>query len=1493
MKSFNKKFNYLYYFILIIIIFSIIPLFSSYQCPYNTPFYLKELMTCVTADDCPPDYLNSGKCIISNETLEMQWLNNIISFFNYTNFTLDYVDIYTTSNGNLVLSANNNKKESRLFYVLTNEGRGYFINEETNNESPFYLFENLLYSKNHGNIFSIKLNNTIDSTEYILSISPNNTCEIYDIKSKKAYENFMSEIFSTDYSYQYVAGFIEVGNKYLLGMIGDFDNSPYFFIYILSFDSIMINEANPAIISEKFNSSKAQIVSCFKTKQNYIICFYQDYSFLYNVVVYNGNLEYITSVNLDSQQNPENYFFKCVHYYEETGAFGFFNSDGKFIFKFKYLNTDLLLENYYSKRESLNINIDNLYNDVENNDIIKLDEKRLCFISINPNVLYLVLIYDYYLGNIKNRYYKISMYDLYLYEFNNKMSISLYNGFICIASSYMQIKSLNDNGIEESSSLIILSYANSKDFDIDITNNLINKENITIELNSHCNIDNNIFGLVSKGFKIFNFSEQVELISDLSNNIINEGETIKYDENLSLSISKNITNIRAFGTIKYAMIVTEPDYDIYNKYSINTECNCDEEDIENDGYFVKRNYIGKHSYCNIIINENKITNQCQNNNCILCLYENITDCILYSIEPIDTEIQITSSIIIQDYSTITSIESEDIKDNSDKELYSYVSYSENKEDTESKSDVLDSENNEETESKSDISNTENIESTQLNSDISTSEYIEFTELKSNISEKINTIELKSDISSRENIEVSELNSDTSNIENTGTNESQSDIPDTEKIKDSESQSDISDTEKVKDSESKFDDISESDNIKDTESKSDISPNNYLNKLNCTKNEIIDGDCFYENLNLEKTEEIKKEILENKNITTIVIKGKNITIQLTNTTEQKKDFPQISNIDLGECGELLKDEYNISKNEDLVIYKVDLNTEDLSSTYVVYEVYDPTKTIKLDLEICKDVRIEINIPVQLGNNLNILYDSLAESGYNLFNENDSFYHDICSPYTTFNGTDILLSDRKKDIYSLTQNQTLCPEGCDFNSYNSTNKKAKCNCEPIKTEVNDLNIKDLFDREIITESFYNTLTNSNFQVLKCIKLLFSTNFAKNMGEIIMTLNLGIFSILGIVSLVISSNILNEFIKRILDNHSLLDNVLSSRNNIPFKTKNKKIKKLRKKKVSTKKLKNSPSIKKNRKAKADFNYQKSENLSLSKKLHFKSKTLKEKNKGKISINRKINSQKDVLIYNNKKSKKFLDKKNISNYSNIFRNNSNMKIMDVNKDILLNDYELNNLEYKQALAYDKRTYFQYYWSLIKRKQIIIFAFFSSNDYNIRTIKITLFLFSFELFFTINTFFFTDGTMHKIYKNNGKYDFFFQIPRIIYSSIISSIINVVVKLLALSEKELLSIKKKNFREAKEYSQKVKKRIYIKFIIFFLLGIVLLLFFTYFISCFCVVYINTQIILIKNTLLSFTLSMIYPFGFCLLTAIFRVLALNAENKDKFCLYNFSLLLQII
>ena len=171
-------------------------------------------------------------------------------------------------------------------------------------------------------------------------------------------------------------------------------------------------------------------------------------------------------------------------------------------------------------------------------------------------------------------------------------------------------------------------------------------------------------------------------------------------------------------------------------------------------------------------------------------------------------------------------------------------------------------------------------------------------------------------------------------------------------------------------------------------------------------------------------------------------------------------------------------------------------------------------------------------------------------------------------------------------------------------------------------------------------------------------------------------------------------------------------------------------------------------------------------------------------------------------------------------------------------NDSELNELQYKDALIHDKRTYIQYYISLLKTKHMIIFTIFNYNDYNSLLIKFCIAFLTFSLYYTINALFYNDSALHEIYLENGEYIFIYQLPKIFYSSIISSVLNTIIKSLSLSEKSILNYKRDNsILEMNDLLKCLK----IKFILFFIFAYILLFSFWIYLSCFCFIYKNTQL----------------------------------------------------
>ena len=188
---------------------------------------------------------------------------------------------------------------------------------------------------------------------------------------------------------------------------------------------------------------------------------------------------------------------------------------------------------------------------------------------------------------------------------------------------------------------------------------------------------------------------------------------------------------------------------------------------------------------------------------------------------------------------------------------------------------------------------------------------------------------------------------------------------------------------------------------------------------------------------------------------------------------------------------------------------------------------------------------------------------------------------------------------------------------------------------------------------------------------------------------------------------------------------------------------------------------------------------------------------NKKNFRKNKLINS-KNSILKNSNDSLINHKKLHIKQTEKDFDNNSVLK----NKKTLT-EYEMNLLNYELALILDKRTYWQYYWSLLKQKHLILFTFLPANDFNLSSLKIALFILSFSLYFTINGFFFNDETMHKVYKDNGVFNIIYQIPQILYSTLVSSVINMLLKKLSLSQKNILDI---NQEKDKQIAMKNKAR---------------------------------------------------------------------------------------
>ena len=210
---------------------------------------------------------------------------------------------------------------------------------------------------------------------------------------------------------------------------------------------------------------------------------------------------------------------------------------------------------------------------------------------------------------------------------------------------------------------------------------------------------------------------------------------------------------------------------------------------------------------------------------------------------------------------------------------------------------------------------------------------------------------------------------------------------------------------------------------------------------------------------------------------------NIKFILTNTENQRLgENENITCINLGSCENKLKKFYNISYNNSLYITKVVLKEEGMKIPKIEYEVYYPlydNELIQLNLTICKDTRIDISIPVHIDKNLD------------RYNSSSDYYNNICSKTNSDFGTDISLTDRKKQF--IENNMTLCEESCNLIDYNYTNEKAKCSCL-VKLKIPLLEeIK--FDKNKLYKSFIDVKNFANINLMKCYKNVFNLESLKS--------------------------------------------------------------------------------------------------------------------------------------------------------------------------------------------------------------------------------------------------------------------------------------------------------------------------------------------------------------------------------------------------------------
>ena len=286
---------------------------------------------------------------------------------------------------------------------------------------------------------------------------------------------------------------------------------------------------------------------------------------------------------------------------------------------------------------------------------------------------------------------------------------------------------------------------------------------------------------------------------------------------------------------------------------------------------------------------------------------------------------------------------------------------------------------------------------------------------------------------------------------------------------------------------------------------------------------------------------------------------------------------IPEIDFGNCYKKIKLIYNIS--EDLLIGILDRYQEN-SNPITFYFLFNPKNGEKINAsEICKDENIIMKEDVLTFPGVDSsLIKFFADQDINVFNISDKFYSDICKHYNSPNGKDIPLNLRFKIFFP---NISLCDEGCISKGVELKTMRSICHCPFTDLTKNSFIASAVEYSESLGE-IYSFISNSNINVLFCIKNIFNIKYFKRcIGGFIIIILIFFISICVFVYFLKSKNDIRKYMYII--SKSFIEYSIISMKNEPPKRGINKIKtgkniqnKKKKHKISSRNLNSSSSYK-----------------------------------------------------------------------------------------------------------------------------------------------------------------------------------------------------------------------------------------------------------------------------------------------------------------------------
>ena len=186
---------------------------------------------------------------------------------------------------------------------------------------------------------------------------------------------------------------------------------------------------------------------------------------------------------------------------------------------------------------------------------------------------------------------------------------------------------------------------------------------------------------------------------------------------------------------------------------------------------------------------------------------------------------------------------------------------------------------------------------------------------------------------------------------------------------------------------------------------------------------------------------------------------------------------------------------------------------------------------------------------------------------------------------------------------------------------------------------------------------------------------------------------------------------------------------------------------------------------------------------------------------------------------------------------------------------------------------------------QTIVDLFYNNNYLIPRTIKIIFIIVMIDLYLFVNALFYNEDYVRDLYYSDEKETLFSFVPRsinrIIYTSLVSGVLDFIISLLFPTEnkiKRILIRKKKNIKEMRIKVLITMKSIINNYLIFIVISYIITIFSWYYISCFNNVYPNLKIEWIKSSIFIILLIQIISFLRILLVTILRILSIRCKSE---------------